>query len=592
MITSVLKSRLKKRRKGAIALLAVASMVPVTAMFAASMNTGQMMDDRRQVQDVSDALANMHGTWTARSLNVITMNNVSATQMMTVAIGSEALEGTLREIEFVAGAALAYITAHGAYHCFPRNKVDVVTFSPVCAANHYYASVPATQAIFGMNTFVTPPLNLRFPPVRGVADVRREYDPQHGVDVSHKAISALQGMNVALVKRFPKSMAEIGKDYVTKLGATDFHFADPCNGDGLENCQKKGQNNGMALPLEEGGLDAQFEFCAAMGADLYAANIPVPPHFTTIRTRGFPLAKGPMSYGGSSSNRNVRDFINDETRIGHILKRFKDFYKSNESRLMKHYTTYGQGGKALDKHPQILNLPLTQNHQKSNSFNRRFLAKVATLCAGDPPLPDISEGIIDGLGETIFPEAEFKNPFEDVPEELKTPQMKLIEAEIELQKKAQEAAKEAANDILGDALEALASALDLTIQTPEYTFWKLKDVDIDPNAIRTVQPDQMPDPFRILAYAAKDKSKRLGTRVLSENDDPHFGYAQVNVYNPDGASLYAENWRHRMMPASRMDKPGTAATELRNHATGTFNTLANRLGQVGDIASWGRINAH
>ena len=587
-----LKDIISKRRKGAVALLGVAAMVPVTAMFAASMNTGQMMEDRRQVQDAADALATVHATWTARSLNVITMNNVTATQLMTVAIGSEALEGTLREIEFVAGATLAYITAHGAYHCAPRNAADVVSFSPVCAAEHLYVSIPAQQAISGLSTFIPPPLNLRFWPTRGVADVRREFNPQHAVDVSHKAIAAVEGMNVALVKRFPQSMAEIGKDYTQDLGTDDFHFTDPCNGYGVEYCNVSGDRNGMALPLEEGGLPAQLEFCAAMGADLYFANMPVPPHFTTVRTRGFPLGKGAMSYGGSPQTRNVREFINDETKVGKILKRFKKFYKSKESSLMRHYTTYAQGGKAFDKHPKILNLPLEQKEKKSNSFNRRYLAKTATLCAGDPPMPDIADGIIGGIGDVVFPEADFESPFKDVPDNAKTAEMRLIEAQLEASKEAQRLAKEAADGILGSALEAMANALDLTIQTPHYTFWKLKDVDIDPNAIRTVQPDQMPDPFRILAYASKDKSKRLGAKLMPEDTTTHFGYAQTNVYNPDGASLYAENWRFRLMPASRMDDPGTAATELQNHATATFGPLASKLNGVGDVASWGVINAH
>ena len=586
MIPSRLKNALRRRRKGTVALLAVAAMVPVTAMFAASMNTGQMVDDRRHVQDTADALATMHGTWTARSLNVISMNNVTATQLMTVAIGSEALEGTLREIEFVAGAALAYITAHGVYHCAPRNAADVVSFSLVCAANHLYVTIPAIQAIQGKFAFIPPPLNLRFWPTRGVADVRREYDPQHGIDVSHKAIEVIEGMNNAIVKNFPQRMAEIGKDYADTLDVDDYHFADPCNGDGVENCQKSGARNGMALPLEDGGLTAQAEFCAAMGADLYAANIPVPPYFTTVRTRGFPLGKGAMSYGGSSGTPNVREFVNDETGVGKILNRFKKFYKSNESSLLRHYTT----GKLRDKHPQILNLPLEQKVKNSNSFNRRYLAKVATLCAGDPPLADIADSIIGGLGGVIFPESDFESPFKDVPDELKTPEMRLIEAQLEASRKAQEAAREAADNILGDALEGLASALDLTIQTPDFTFWKL--TDIDALALPIAQPDKMPDAFRILAYAAKDKSKRLGSKVLNDNVKTHVGYGQVNVYNPDGADLYSQNWRFRLMPASRMDDPGEAASDLQNHATSKFNDLAANLRSVGDKSSWGRINAH
>ncbi len=80
MILERVKDALGRRRRGAVAVLAVATMVPVTTMLAAHMNAGQMIEDRRQVQDAADALAEMHGAWTARSLNTLSMNNVTTTQ--------------------------------------------------------------------------------------------------------------------------------------------------------------------------------------------------------------------------------------------------------------------------------------------------------------------------------------------------------------------------------------------------------------------------------------------------------------------------------------------------------------------------------
>ncbi len=87
-----LRDLLNKRRRGAVAMMAVAGMIPAATILAANMNSGQMTNDRRVVQDGADALAMMHGDWTARALNIISMNQVGATQALTVAIGSEALD--------------------------------------------------------------------------------------------------------------------------------------------------------------------------------------------------------------------------------------------------------------------------------------------------------------------------------------------------------------------------------------------------------------------------------------------------------------------------------------------------------------------
>ena len=103
-------------------MVALAGIVPVTAMMSANLNTSQMVDDRRQVQDAADALAAMHGAWTARALNIISMNNVTAAQLMSVAIGSEALFMTTTELILTAAAAEGHIAGHGATHCPPRSQ--------------------------------------------------------------------------------------------------------------------------------------------------------------------------------------------------------------------------------------------------------------------------------------------------------------------------------------------------------------------------------------------------------------------------------------------------------------------------------------
>lgn len=499
MMFAGIKKSLARRRKGAVALLAVASMVPVTVMFAASMNTGQMMDDRRQVQDASDALAAMHATWTARSLNVISMNNVTSAQLFTVAIGSEALAGTLQELQITAGLALAYIAGHAAINCPPRSgnpvsaAIETVFWTIPCGINHALVAVPAGVAIS-----------------RSIS-IDNAYDPDHGIAVSHKALSAIEGMNKAIIARFPRAMSEIGTEYAKVHKIDDFHFADPCDGYGTANCTKTNTDDGMALPLEKGGQESRTEFCLAM-------NFGTTAKFTTFRSRGFPIGKGPMRYGGSSSQPVVMDFINKETDIGSVLKDFKDFYEGDQSDLLRYIYA------GFDSHPQFpTNLLGGQEKDGPNAFTRRFQAKLASLCTGI--------------------------------------------------------------NLPGNGL------LRLSMETPEFTFWKLKDVStlqVPPFA----QPDQMPDAFRILAYAQKDKNRRLGSKVLNDDIESHFGYAQTGVYNPDGADLFSQNWRFRMMPATRMDDPQSASNKLNTQALAAFEPLASNLAGVSDTTTWARVNVH
>lgn len=368
MIRAALRRLATRRRRGAIALVAVAAMIPVTAMIAANTNGGQMVNERRLTQDGADALAAMHATWTARSLNILAMNNVTSTQLLTVAIGSEALAGTIQEIRITAGLVTAYIAGHGALHCPPRTA-DPVTYAAIlagwtsfCTANHTAVALKATFAL--AKTFAT--------------DAR--WQPDHGIRTSHRALRAIEGMNRAIVSRFPRAMAEIGADYARELGIDEFHFNDPCNGYGARNCTKTNTRDGMALPLEEGGIAARTQFCMAMRPTMMDPTGAFNIQFTTMRKRGFPLRKGPMDHGGSQQRPEVKTHINETTAIWRDLKSFKDYYDSPSTLLGEYIHLWVPYKKGIA--PNLFG-PQTRDN---NAFTRRFEAKFASLCAFGKPV--------------------------------------------------------------------------------------------------------------------------------------------------------------------------------------------------------------
>ncbi len=593
MILAKLRVAVQRRRKGAIAMISVAAMIPLTAMFAANANTGQMVEERRKMQDAADALAMTHGAWTARSMNMLAMNRITSMQLLSVAAGSEALEGAMQEVEFTALLVAAQLAAHGASHCW-RVPLDEYWWTPVCAGWHALIGVPALKAVVG-TSFVPgmasgiqdlidfdpddlsdeerealedsgvdldalrPPMDLLSGRPVGVWDIRQKYAPKHGIDVSHKALEAVIGMDEAIISQFPQVMAEIGEEYARLHEVDAFHFNDPCEDPSLSGCSQSATHNGMALPLEEvpnmlgmgSGFDTQStvdfgamtsgateraRYCGAFFLGTPGAG-PFNLMNTTFRARGFPNNRGPLMHGGSRGTPVLKRHLNDTTSIGKILHDFKDFYRRDNilSHMPRHWTVPG-----LDPFGQWANLIGTQATSGPNSFTRRFDLKMASICSGVTMaslLPSGLPGIAD-LPDWV--------PFKWM--------------------------------------------IALDIQAPLPVLLKPKDVptlQVPP----WVQPDQMPDAFRILALTQAAKGKRLAAQVLTDNVQNHFGYGQVGVYNPDDASLYSQNWQYRMMPATRADDARDLAGNLSRQAPGAFGDLSQSLNGVGH-GTWSRVNAH
>ncbi|MEO1453103.1 MAG: hypothetical protein AAFV31_04740 [Pseudomonadota bacterium] len=538
MIWDRVKDILGRRRRGAVAVLAVATIVPVTTMLAAHMNAGQMIEDRRQVQDAADALAEMHGAWTARSLNTLSMNNVTTTQAVTLALGSEALNGTLWEMVGTAAAIQAYVMIyHLPVQCIiPSIDPASIAWNIGCGYTHGTAIIPATQAQID------------------AAGIWSDFDPRHGMDTAEKAMEAIEGMNQAIIQRFPRAIAEMGSEYAAAHGVDDFYFDDPCQGPGPGTCATSASSDGMALPIEPipvSPLDAsgsvnlsRAEFCAAMQFGTPALGLKL----ATFDDRAFPQGSGPLTYSGPSGNKTVRNYINEITEVHDPLSTMKRAYQRRGIPIyvppipgLADGIGENVGGSdlptragILTPHPQALNLIGPQT-RTNNALTRRFDAKFGLFCLG------ISTDDIPILSDII--------------------------------------------DVLGNILPGITFELE----TPVPTLWKLRDVS--PLSI-LVTPEQMPDDFRILAVTAMTKSSRVASSVLTDGVQYHHGYGQVGVYNPISADLFSQDWTYRPMPATRMDDPGAVAQGLRADASAMFAPLADSLSAAAGSAEWGRINAH
>ena len=77
-------SRLHTEEDGHIAVLAMLGSVAMVVLIAWVMNTGSLISRRIEVQNAADAAAVTQASWTARSLNVMAMNQTAMTQALAV----------------------------------------------------------------------------------------------------------------------------------------------------------------------------------------------------------------------------------------------------------------------------------------------------------------------------------------------------------------------------------------------------------------------------------------------------------------------------------------------------------------------------
>lgn len=463
-----------KWRRGSLNIAMILLLVPAVLFLTSSMNTGQLAFERRLTQDAADAIADMHGTWTARTLNVISMNNTEAAQMLTVAIGSEALHEALRALHWRARTAQGIISLHSLL-CVGFRWPPRVGW---CFLRHARYARPASRAI------------------RYVRQTRSRYAPRHGITWSHRGLSAIGAMNAEVVQSFPARIGEMAKDYLDSLNMRAGHFTDACQGVGQ--CGRA--MNGLSLPVETGGRDARLSLCQVMEFGTGITH-------TTARQKGFPLGRGPLLSGGDGSTPAVKTHINRLTRIGRELQRFYDYYDDLEMDRPGRDTPY----------PSAANFWLTQRQEGPNNFTRRFDGKLVHLCFG--------------IG---------------VPYRLDAP-------------------------------------------VPE--FWKPVGGSVLTKGPHTKQ--KVPDAYRVLAHVAQPQGARAGQRTFANPDFPHYAYAQVNVFNPDGLSLFSQSWRSEFAPASRMTEPAQVARDLSTRAESDFAPLVDILRGANPAAFGpGGVNVH
>lgn len=558
----MIRAFLSRRRKGAMAMVTLAALVPVSAMMSANINTSQMVDDRRQTQDAVDALATMHGTWSARALNIISMNNVTAAQLLSVSVGSEALFFTNNEIIIAAGLASGRIAGHAGQECNyrtpPPASILESAWVATCGTWHTLLTIPAQLAMIR------------------AWDSNSDFDPVHGIKTATKALEAIDGMNTALARRHPRAMAEIAEDYRTLLDINDHHFADPCDGPVPNNtCRQTNTGDGMALPLESAEFAARLRLQTVMKVGTTAND-------TTFAARGFPRGKGPLDHGGSQTRPKLDQHINNITEIGNTLYEFDRFYDSRISHMPRHPLS-GPGSALFPGFPGF---------EEPAYAGDPFIDRKRDLW---DTLEPIYEGIIPIL-RTVLGIA--RNVYIFGFDEHNTYLFQSEQGRTRNNSFFRNYNTAYGAILMGDVrtnfpLGFDIGRLELVTMSPVPETFQLEDIDPGPwNILPPVEAKTMPEAFHILGYALKEKASRLSEVVVPSTVSTHTGYGQSGVFNPDGATLYSQNWQSQLMPATRLDDVRRASRDLARQARSGFDDLAQTLQEVQTPSSWGRVNAH
>ena len=358
MIAGRLHKFLRADDRGSVGLVGLLALVPITLILLTAMNTGQASHEKRHIQDAADAIVMSHQAWAARSLNVIAMNQVAATQLTAVAIGAEALDESLNILRIYSGGAILYIAGHAAGHC-PRFKLWPAILA--CFAQHALEASEAVRAL----TYVS--------------RTKSRYRLSEVIALSHRSLRALDETNAEIIARFPRAMQDATQAFADRAGLEDWYFYDACVGRGIRQCQRSPTKGGKTLPIHDGGASGMFELCQALSFGTLNGR-------TGFLARGFPLSRGPLTFGGSPARPNLMRHINEESQIGRRLESFYNWYQRSV------LVTFPKG---VDRFPQGLNLPFKQQANGTNIFTVLFQTKHADVCLNNaiPNVPFIGGGL-------------------------------------------------------------------------------------------------------------------------------------------------------------------------------------------------------
>jgi hypothetical protein len=515
--------RFRRSEQGYILPLMLFMMLLFTSILFYMVDTGDAILRKTRLQQAADSAAISQAEWSARSLNVISMNNVAQTQLHTTRI----IGASLHTYALQAEAKTAYVEAQLLIETGKVNNWNV-QWCKTKIGCLYSAPITATW-MTGMGVYQGFLLYNA-----GVVVYKHwiKYEPMNGYEYSHSAFEAIYEMDDYLLDE------ERANDFgAASFELAEYHGAENLYTFGGQGCsdRKCGDNNpiGMGVPatkgsfspsasdlLNAGSIAKQFCDASKKGTPSQTSRLGYAGYqggrLNGSPGRGYPTGRGPwMHSGGETAFKHV----NDETKMAR--------YVGNLDDLWRDAPWPGFYGSGMAGHPGP-ERPIAQ--QKTwlkkwppDGSNRQSMNSNAFL--------EMSEKLDDlycstfGVGGAVLDQIKVLDSF---------PSLGILP----------NFARMTPRPVGLKGMQNAASALG---STPSSLLERFTD-----------------SRYMSVFTVARDEGKIS----LPDQDDKIsiYAYSQAQIYNPSAPDLYSQNWRARLVQASFLNGRGCNSI-LQNNLT-------------------------
>ena len=570
--------------RGAIGFVAIFAAIPLLVALFMIVNSAKSINDRTRNQDAADMIAMVHAAEAARSLNTMSMNQVSMTQVFATGVTSGSMIPLILTQDAMAAANVGLLTGWQTNMCNKRYKalkaipfVGSALYAAAMAA--CMAPLAAVLAELGSNAYRT-------------TKIFWDYDVFDAVENSSNAINALNNKNTEIYDRFPEAVSVLAEQIAQDYKVQNIFFDDSCANPGgagpvkAASCNDSDKRQGMNLPVVKNKrLDGYVRFCAGLmtgtsGLGLSGISIPGIPGLGQLGggslmngsyfQRGFPMNKGPFLGGGSDGTPNLRDFVNDETGMGERLEEYYDLMTADSmfDGLINPHGTIARLGEAAAEVAAIADEELDEVTNQIEDFNSN--------------LPLIGAKTPEEVGGLNWPTQQTAddNYYKD-----------LVNLRV-------------ANMCIGDAIGALLGGVnfdflnvvtgalpDIDVYHPAADSYNNLGVSLD-----WLQPyyDDYSNHYKVLAFSFRPPNTLWAPGIFrkpnNDSAEGYFTYSQAIVYNSDEIGLYSQNWKAVLMPADKMELiPDEVIQRIPSKAPSDFGPVQDRVQPVHTLNEWERV---
>lgn len=550
--------RLHRDQRGSLSPMILTVVIVLAYMIVWILNTGQTIYDKQRTQDTADAVALVQADWTARSLNVMAMNNVGASQATVIGATAVAFQATTLEFGERSAEIIEklekYMNDHEAWG--PPSLVPPMPPMPPCP---YYQYIVIDFGIIhkACLAFQGFRMTMAAAAIGYVAYTEVHYNPLAVMAKAFEIINTMNAANKDLFDNLPKRVAANAMTVAHVNDVDHVVFHPPCAD--AESCSPGSEGQGGDLPVERGidkDVFAFAEMCYAIehgsGNDPLPQTQALPPMRDAYQQRGFAMGKGPLTGGGSGDNPHIRDHVNDATELDQWLPNWQTFYDA-----------FGPA--------YYSNIPFKDIIKKYLPEDDKFSWDVFGVTVFDwEDAVDLGLGVIeDAFGIKFGVVNPFQLPLDKPPRYEDSQEAK----ENDFTRKFDSLW----DDLCGAKIGGLLSEFGV-LPTP-YWLKGRTPLSYDPISSR-ISGDQLTD-YRSLAVVSRAPRKRLQKGLFKDAAPSAYAFAESWTHNHTAFDLYTQNWRATLAPASRVDDDDLTDTLRASPASSAFDRLVNIIDEGG-----------